>query len=303
MNNKTAIYMVARQKGSGGLSISQTWSSNKGNSGFNAGYSDFTTAVVDGDTLLLAADPAAKHIDIYLPATDGSGLTLKQQNTVEIGYHALSGFTIAGVPHVVAYEPESGKVDFYRIDNDLGLTKIYSFCRTYGLVTSGWTTMQAYQYRGTMLLLGYDNTNGAVAIYQLQVTATSPLSVSCVWKDTWAKSWTRFCFFRMGGENFFLKSNTLYKHVFIDHLMDNADEGSHPVGKHLPEAFLDMSAAQTFAFDGNIFAIACKDTDATIYRIQADCQSMTEEATFDTVPDASRIVSIEQGGNTLLLVY
>jgi len=71
--------------------------------------------------------------------------------------------------------------------------------------------------------------------------------VRSFWTKEWAQGWTRFAFFKMGGENFFLKTNPPHKNVNIDHMVDNPAEGSHPVGTHLPLALdLDVVAAVNF---------------------------------------------------------
>ncbi len=302
MTGKTAIYAITKTNEA--LDARQTWESDKGAGGFSADYCNFCTMEVEKTTVLAAMNPSGKSIDIYQPAVDGSGLTLRQANRVNIAYQNLCSFTVAGLPHLLAYDPASGAVDFFEVNGELELKHIYSYCKTYGEVTTGWTTVQAYQYRGMMLLLGYDMNNGKVAIYQLQVTATEPLSLTSVWTDDWAEGWTRFSFFQMGGENFFLKSNIKHKHVFIDHLVDNPAEGSHPVGKNLPLS-INMTAVKTFELDGDIhFAAYLAGSGATsLYRIHSDCKGWSDESGFTAVTGGSVVVPFSAGGELFLLVY
>lgn len=70
-------------------------------------------------------------------------------------------------------------------------------------------------YRDISFIVAYNGTTGSCTKYQVPSTkyqVTMPpydgLSVKETWSDSWAKTWGHFNFFQIGGENFFLNSDT-----------------------------------------------------------------------------------------------
>ncbi len=300
----TALYTVSAGKDYGTVDVKLSWKSLKDVTGFNPNYTAFCALPAPKQDILFALCAAAKTIDTYHLSNDGSALQPVRKATVEREYDLIRSLNVGGVAHLFAYEASSGAMDFYRVGEDLSLTLVYHYAATYGNITTGYTTLEPYAYNGEMLLLAYDRNSGRVATYQLGVTADAPLTLAQVWSGSWAQGWTRFSLFALGGENFFLKSNTKYETVYIDHLADNAADGSHPVGRRLPLP-LDLTLNQTFQLDGtmHLFTYKADDGSGTIERIRCDCQGWSQAAAFAVVPAAGHAVVLGNDDATCLFVY
>lgn len=298
-----AIYAVVRDETSGALTAKMTWESGKAPSPIAPDNTDFCSFSVFGTTLLIGVSPERKQLDVYEVSDGGTAIERKGQLDVKLAYDTVSCFSVGGRPHVVAYEPKTGTFDFFRVTETLSLESIYSYSRSYGLVTTGYTTVHAYEYQGKMFLVAYNTGNGDVKIYQLEVTAEEPLSMDCVWAHTWSPGWVRFSFFKMGKENFFLKSNVRHKTVYIDHLNDDATTGSRPVGRNLPLP-LDLDIVQTFSLSGCIYFMAYRQTgEIVVNRLHTDCQGWTEELTFAAMEHAICASPFSQGDAQFLFLY
>lgn len=297
-----AIYQVSPGRNYVGLDLTLLWEQAMCEEGVSGGYNGFCSYAHEEKVVVLAMQSNAKHIDAYqLDETTGQ-LVLVQHTSVALPYDNISAFTIGGMPHVVAYHMTSGTLDFYRVHDGLGLTLIYSYNRTYGTVTTGYTTLIAYDYQGMMLLLAYNQTTGDVATYQLQVTSSEPLILTLLWSTKWSVGWHNFALFQLGGENFFLKSNlTRGNETYIDHLVDNPANGSRPVGRHLPP--LTPTALAALAFDG-IQYFATYDAKGTldIYRIRNECTSWAAAGVFDVIANGRFILPITGVKGSYLMV-
>ena len=84
-------------------------------------------------------------------------------------------------------------------------------------------------YRNSVYIVMYAFDTGKYKKYQLFTPANTALYPTVDLVRHLGQTWTRFAFFQFGGENFFIKTNLAHKKVNIDHFMDDANEGSHPV--------------------------------------------------------------------------
>ncbi|MFO7593660.1 MAG: hypothetical protein R6X15_06415 [Pseudomonadota bacterium] len=298
-----AIYAIGCDKKNGALTVKTTWEDSTASSSLVSGSTGFCSIEAYGRNLLVGTCPEKKRLDIYDVSAGGTELEDKGWLEVKLAYTTVSGFSVAGVPHVVAYEPKAGTFEFFHVARDLTLKSVYSYSKTYGSVTTDFTTVEAYEYQGEMLLLGYNSANGDVKVYRLQVTAFEPLTMRCVWSKDWSPGWVRFSFFKLGKENFFLKSNIRHKTVYIDHVNDDASTGSRPVGRHLPLP-LDLSIVQTFEVAGCVRFMAYRESgEAVINRLHTDCQGWTEELMFTAKDHAVCAVPLSQGEECFLFMY
>jgi hypothetical protein len=148
-----------------------------------------------------------------------------------------------------------------------------------------------------------------VAMYTLSVTATSPkdmppLFALAVWSHQWAKGWTRFAFFQFGGENFFLKTNTVKPNVNIDHVVDGLAGGTVEVATNmnLPDAQqVDIVRSMTVGHGDPYFVAYKKNGTAALYRFYSDCQGWTNALSLATVEDAGHVLAVPSGEQSLLM--
>ncbi|WP_407334170.1 hypothetical protein [Enterovibrio sp. 27052020O] len=155
----------------------------------------------------------------------------------------LQGFYFGGQPWLLSYHHDADTVHFYRFDSEaVTITPVTSI-----RVGKGFTTVQPLYYRNDVFFVAYNKDTGDVVKFQIVAPAYSPLYAQKTWSATWAQGWTRFSFFRLGAENFFIKTNEKYLKVNIDHFMDNIDQGSHPVLNQPASAeMLSLTKVQTF---------------------------------------------------------
>ncbi|MDI5936343.1 hypothetical protein [Halomonas kalidii] len=221
-----------------------------------------------------------------------------------LAYQALSSFLLGGQLHLLAYTRDEGILDFFRV-TATDFQHLYRYQRTYGDTTTGFTTVHAFGYRDRCLFMGYNADTGASRLYGIQVPPQAPLSISQLWQSDWAKGWQDFCFFQLGGENFFFKHNPTYKAVNIDHYMDDPAQGSHPVGTGLPLP-QETSAAATLALqEGPGFAGYRADSgQLTVNRFHSDCQGWQRQAQVQAGRGYAQLLALPCGdGNSLLALY
>ncbi len=300
---QTVIYSIANGNTVNSLVARQVWTAEKWPEQSVAGYNRLCAFHHDGDVMVLGHDATRQAADIYQVRAGGSGLDHQGKTDLHQAYDIVASFYVGGKPHFLAYNRDMGKIDFYKVAGDLSLAHVYSYERTYGNTTLGFTTVVPYDYRGDMFFLAYNADTGQAAVYQLAVTSETALHVKEVWRKSWAAGWTGFAFFKMGGENFFLKTNTRYNNVNIDHMVDNAAEGSHPVGTHLPLS-LDVDAVAAFEFNHFPCFLTYRDTGKTTFnRFHGDCRGWTEEAVFSSLENAVALLPFRLGEESYLQVY
>lgn len=294
------IYSIQPGKVANTLKIDKVWSSN---STLPAGYTSIVPFVINKSSMLMY-DKTSGKTDVYL-IKNTTWMQKVASHTLDSGFDLMNPFLLANQPHILAYNAESGKFEFFKIEKDVTLSLLYTYSKTYGDDTTlGYTTVQPFSYRGSVYYLCYDFDTGKVAVYQLSVQATKPLKTSIMYLHTWAQGWTRFAFFQLGGENFFLKTNTKYINVNIDHIVDDPSQGSHPVGTHLdlPQD-LDVVAAFTMGGGDPYFVTYKKSGETTFNKIHGDCLGWTQEAALSTVNDADIVAPFQLDSANYVLIY
>ncbi|MDD1781664.1 hypothetical protein LRP49_10705 [Enterovibrio sp. ZSDZ35] len=183
----------------------------------------------------------------------------------------LHSFYFGGQPWLLSYHPDTEYVQFYQFDAEkVTITPITAI-----RLGKGFTTVQPLYYRNDVFFVAYNKDTGDVVKMQIVAPAHSALYAQTVWSATWAQGWTRFAFFRLGSENFFIKTNEKYHKVNIDHFMDSIALGSHPVlNEPAPEEMLSLSDVQTFYdVSQNPYFFTYQSNGAmTFNRFDGDCE-------------------------------
>lgn len=221
-------------------------------------------------------------------------------------------FVIGDQLHLIAYGAKAGLLKFFAIGNDLSSSKPFEYFRHRPPgITTGWTVLQPITYLNKVYYATYGFDTGAVDLFSISVTAASaggasPLDTENVWSWIWAKGWTRFAFFQFGGENFFLKTDTLKPNVNIDHLNDDPNSRSNEVGTQMNlEDAQKLDIVRAFYQDGGApyFLTYMKSGKTTFNRVHGDCLGWTTEARLTAGEDASQIVTYRIGGQSFALFY
>jgi hypothetical protein len=228
-------------------------------------------------------------------------------------WDAISPFVLGNRPYLMCYRRQTGVFGFFEVHDDLSVSKPYRWGhpRDPGL-SIGFSTVKPFVCLGLVYFMGYNFDNGNVVLYSLSVTSASasidvpPLVAHHVWQRSWAQGWTRFAFFRLGGENFFLKTNTWRANVNIDHIQDNPADGTAEVATNMNlEEAQSLDICEAFALRyGEPYFVAYKNSgESVLYRFHADCQGWTSVASGPTPENASHIVPIVSANQANLLFY
>jgi hypothetical protein len=274
-------------------------------------YASLSWLTVKGQDHLLGYNPTSDWLDVY--QFSGRAPWVKKaaaRPKVGSGFDIIEPFVIGNQPHLMCYTAKNGIFALLALDDELSATKPYQFIRYHepGL-TQGFTTIKPFNCFGQVVFLGYNGENGHVSMYTLAVTATShaetpPLRMNPVWSHQWAKGWTRFAFFQLGGETFFLKTNTWKPNVNIDHVLDNLS-GTVQVGTNLDlKNAQQLEIVQSFNMeDGDPYFVTYeKSGEVTLNRINGNCLGWITESSFKAKENATQVVPIEANRSVLLLV-
>ncbi|MBU6997061.1 MAG: hypothetical protein HXS42_05360 [Theionarchaea archaeon] len=302
MSSVCAIYSIQPGKVANTLIVEQVWSVATGT--LPEGYTSIFPFAINSDSYMLMYDTTTHEADMYL-IKGTTWMNRVASQDLDSGFDIMNSFLLANQPHILAYNAKSGTFEFFLIEQNLTLSLLYTYSKSYGDdATVGYTTVQPFSYRGSVYYLCYNFDTGGIAVYQLSVPETEPLKTTGIYLHEWAQGWTRFAFFKVGGENFFLKTNTKYVNVNIDHIVDDPSQGSHPVGTHLnlPQ---DLDTVAAFSMNGGdpYFVTYKKSGETTFNRIHGDCLGWTQEAALSTVEDASLAVPFQIGSMNYVLIY
>lgn len=275
-------------------------------------YTAYTTCTVAGNLYLAAYDKGVDGVDLYKLSNGAPWLEFAATVTVGAGWDIVEGFVFANTGHLMTYRADKGQFCFFPLNDQLGCTQKYLFYRNHAPGTSqGFTMVKPFVLGGGIVFMGYNFDTGAVAMYTLTATATSPAGIAplfglCVWDHAWAKGWTRFAFFALGGAMFFLKTNTAVPNVNIDHILDNPATGTIEVATkmNLTDA-QQLSVVEPFYLnDGDPHFIAYRpDGPTVLYRIHSDCQGWSQMGTSSAIPNATKIVPARVSGQQLFLFF
>jgi hypothetical protein len=294
------------------LILDEIW---QGSDPLTGGYTQIVPLTIEDKSYLLGVDGKGQA-SVFEVTVSAPYLSQVETLSLAQGWDIIEPFLLGNQPYLLAYESKSGSFSIFAVGPDLtvGVPFEYRRARPPG-VTSGFDVTKPLSVNGLLYLLTYSSTDGTVNAYSLQMlsspAAGSPegapaLQINPVWLHSWAKEWTRFAFFQLGGENFFLKTNVGKLNVNIDHVLDDPSEGTVEVGTYLTlENALELDIVSAFYLGGgDPYFVAYQDDGATtLYRFHSDCQGWTKQLAVQTVATASRIVPIEVSGQTLLLFY
>ncbi|MBO3696962.1 hypothetical protein [Roseivirga sp. E12] len=200
---------------------------------------------LNGETYLVAFNATNSSATTFQAYDEKSGMYLIQVATekIDFGCAIVEPFYLAGQPMLICYDGSNSEyANFIQVADDFTLTSVYD-----AKIGEGNTTVKPFAWRYGVFFIAYNMNTGDVAKYQLSVPSSQGLYAETVWTDGWAQGWTRFSFFQMGGENFFIKTNVKYNKVNVDHFMDGADEPSHPVlNIDAPDQMRGLAAVSAF---------------------------------------------------------
>ncbi len=310
MSTKPTLYSVRPSPTAGALTVEQVWQQD-GASPLAAGCSHLVPIEIGGGPHLIAVNGAEAGA-FALGAAD-PWLT-PVDSKLELGgpWDTIEPFVIGNIPHLLAYASSTGEFAFFPLGEDLSSKQPYKYSRRREPgITKGFDVAHPIEINGAVYYLCYSFDGGQVNIYSLAVTASSrsgvpPLVSNPVWLHQWARKWTRFAFFELGGETYFLKTNVGKLNVNIDHVLDDPADGTIEVGTYLDlEDALELDIVRT-VYLGNgdpYFLTYMKDGKTTLNRFHGDCQGWSKEAELTTVADAGEIVPLRIGEACFLLFY
>lgn len=208
---------------------------------FEFEYDGFAAARVGGRSYVFAQSFSRREVDVYVAAENGKTLERVQTCANLAGTVAPVVMTSGELQYLLTYDGKTGKfslTEFTRESSGSPTLTLLSIESPAGnRRTEGFTTVVPFQYSHRRFhgaerhsyLLCYDRCSGIVRVYQFRgpppATSSNPDRAATftpgteariayswdplgeLWMSQWAPGWTRFGFFRMGAENFFIKSN------------------------------------------------------------------------------------------------
>jgi len=309
------LYEIAPSSNPSTVDVTTVWE--QGGNGIADGLQNFISFPWEGGVLLMGQAADGTVQSYRLTASAPYVTPLESNFDLRGPCDILKPFVIGSVQHLVAYRAESGKLAFHRVNPDRTLSTPYEYyrLRSPGL-TTGWTMLETITYLNMVYYVSYDAKTGAVELFNVNVTATGdgdtpPLQSLNVWSWQWARDWTRFAFFQLGGENFFFKINVgASPNVNIDHLCLDPNLRSNEVctrmNKQMPNnQDPTLIVRPLILYDGTPYLVNyVPGSGATIfYRVHPDCQGWSNEASVNTVSGASDIVTYRLEGRSFAFFH
>jgi hypothetical protein len=263
------------------------------------GYNKLTETTVT--YTLEATDPWIRPIDSRIDLTGGP-------------WDIVDTFVFGNDPYLMTYRSDHGAFAFFKITADLSASLPYTFEFPRNWPTKGFTTVAPFSSLGAQYVLGYDFAHGTVAIYSLTTTTSAPRSAPAllaqnVWYHTWARGWTHFVFFQLGGANFFFKINIDKLNVNIDHIEDKPAAGTVEVGSYLQSQLPDaaaITAASRIPWqygEPHLMTYIAISGKTEIFRIHADCLGWTRLCSTETFPGARLVVPYRIADTSYALIH
>ena len=265
---------------------------------------------LNGQSTVAAYASGSGQLDLYAVPAPGQGFGAPVgSQALETGYDILIPFTIGTQELALAYTSSSGIFQFFGVTGS-GFQPLNTFSSTSPSTVSLTTVLPFFDWQGSTkggsYMIGYDTNTGQVAFYQLTAQDDGTVAVNVVWQPTqlWDTGWMRFGYFQFGPESFFIKTNPSHGHVYIDHIMDDPSQGSHPAVTGLPLP-LDLTATVTFTLQGDpCFATYFASSGAvTLNRFRGDLNGWFEGAQATVTNGGSMAVSLVNGSAPVILFY
>ncbi len=312
----SSIYSISSGASAGTVALDQVWKQTDGGV-LTAGYSSLIPVQVGTRVVLFGYDKEKQTVDGYnlLGSAPWIEYCTSQADLPGGPWDIVNTFILGSEPYLLTYRQQDGILSFFRIADDLSLSKPYIFYPPRTTPSAGFTVIQPFTSLGFQYMLAYNTDTGKVANFSIAVKSSSsepdipPLLGLNVWYHEWAKSWKHFAFFQFGGSNFFFKINTGKLNVNIDHIQDDPAMGTVEVGSHLetqlPDA-LSIDAAAPVPWNAGetyLLTYIASSGVTAVYRIHPDCLGWSELNTSITVIDASHVVPYRIGDRSFVLYY
>jgi hypothetical protein len=274
-------------------------------------YSCYRVLDLAGRLALAAYAEDEPDLDLYF--VSGTDMTVSYAVSLKVGpgWDFVDGFTFSNTPYVMTYRADVGVFGFYSLDSSLAVNGSYEYSRSHApAATHGFTMVRPFEIADGVMIMGYSSDTGAICVYRLAARVSSPPSAAPIAMHTvrdqlWTPGWTRFAFFTLGGEVFFLKTNVKYPNVNIDHVLDSAEQGTSEVATNLSlEDFLTLSIVESFAIDnGHPHFVAYRpDGLAVIYRIHSTARGWSRIAEAQTESNAIAFAPAGGDGHSQLFL-
>jgi hypothetical protein len=278
-------------------------------------YASLNPVSAGGKLYLFGYDPAQAQCDVYAVSAKAPCLShVAAKPAIGKAKDIINTFMLGNVSYLAAYTAKKGIFDVYSVGADLSLSQPYKFYRNHELAISlGFTTVKPFSLYGQVYFLGYRGDTGYVAMYSASTIVSSPapdvppLQMLPIWSHPWAAGWTRFAFFPLGGETFFLKTNTKILNVNIDHVLDSPASGTTEVGtllqSQLPDA-LNLTNVEPLLLgkgDPHFVTYRADTGAATLNRIHGDCLGWTQLAQFSAPAKMAVVTPVSVGDQNLIV--
>ena len=301
--------------GSGKVFLQQVWAQS-GASGLGAGHTNLVAMQIANRVVLVAYDKATQTTTTY-GLSGGDPWIAPLDNRIDLTggpWDIVQTFVFGNDPYLMTYRADQGAFGFFKIASDLSASPPYTFQFPRNWPTKDFTTVAPFASLGAQYVLCYNFERGTVAIYSLATITSAPggapaLLAQNTWYHTWARGWTHFAFFQLGGANFFFKINLAKLNVNIDHIQDNPAAGTVEVGSwlqsQLPDAEIINAAATVPWAHGEPYLLTyIASTGKTeVLHVHADCRGWTRVSTGSTVAGASRVLPYRIGDVSYALFY
>jgi hypothetical protein len=309
MTDKLAIYKISPGQERGAVSVEQVYA--PADAGPLTGTYSHMFVLGSDETPTLLAVESGRSVSAFSFSPSNPFLRAVE-SAIDLGgsWDLIEPFVLGNTGHLLAYRADPGEFSFIPLDEQLASLPSYRFARRRNPgATAGFSVAQPIAIGGLLYYLCYSFEHGDVKIFSLAVTASTeegsaPLLSLPVWDHTWARQWTRFAFFTLGGGNFFLKTNVGRLNVNIDHVLDTPSQGTVEIGSYLKlEDALELDLVRAFYLDRSspYFVTYIKNGKTTVNRFHGDCLGWTTEATLDTVAGATQLVPVPEGEDCFLI--
>ncbi|MFM0336856.1 hypothetical protein [Paraburkholderia fungorum] len=305
------IYSISQAPHRGTMDVAQVWTQAAGE--LPTGLNQLVSTPWKGGALLIGSTPAGVlsfwTLNATAPFVISAGAAVDLATPVDL----LRAFVLGGVTYLLGYGAVKGVLRFVALKDDLTLSRPTDYSRTRPpAVTPGWTEAYPVTYLSKQYLVSYDSVNGGVNLFSLVIVGSNadpaPIEVDNVWAWSWAKGWTRFAFFTLGGENFFLKTNTARLNVNIDHLNLDPNTRSSEVltfaQNALPNA-ASLEIVRPFTLTGGApgFLVYQSGQPIQFYNIWPNCQGWDNEAQLPATTGLTQIVIYAINNQSYALFY
>ncbi|QAU49042.1 hypothetical protein [Bradyrhizobium guangzhouense] len=288
-------------------------SSNKGSWTLTSAYSgtpaefagpryDAFVFIRNGDDHILCAYRAADGTTDLFQTTLSDPPTRKVASiNLGTGWSTLDAFKYYNENFLMTYRPDTGLFGFFSLGSDLAIRGKYMYSRFHAPAMSrDFTMVKSFVAGGRVIIMGYGFDSGSVCLYRIEGLVSSqpgapPIAAHTVWDHVWAPGWTRFAFFTLGKEVFFLKTNTKFPNVNIDHVLDDPATGTSEVDSNMQLVDAQtLSLVAPFERDqGHPHFVAYRPDGAVVaYRIYSTCAGWSQLANAKAVAAAHTLLPV-----------